>query len=132
MTPVVTGTCPSAGCLSVASHPARSPRYARTVPGTLPLSTLGQGKPVVNSEFGRSPYRRDRPGHMELGEVDTLSVALHRIPLAGRLVRPRLKQGSHLRDEGHQAGELTKTLGILDAAGADGASAVRIGPNDAG
>jgi endo-1,4-beta-mannosidase len=36
-------------------------------------------------------------------------------------VRPRLKQGSHLRDEEHQARELTKTLGILDAEGADGA-----------
>jgi hypothetical protein len=35
-------------------------------------------------------------------------VALHRIPLAGRLIRPRLKPGSHLRDEGHQARELTK------------------------
>jgi hypothetical protein len=91
-------------------------RYAETI-----RRYLGQGKPVVNSEFGHSPYRGDRPGHMELGEVDTLSVALHRIPLAGRLIRPRLKPGSHLRDEGHQARELTKTLGILDAEGADGA-----------
>ena len=31
---------------------------------------------------------------MELGEVDTLSVALHWIPLAGQVVRPRLKQGA--------------------------------------
>jgi hypothetical protein len=30
---------------------------------------------------------------MELGEVDTGSLALHRIPLAGRLVRTRLKPG---------------------------------------
>ena len=65
-------------------------RYAETI-----RRYLGQGKPVVNSEFGHSPYRGDRPGLMELGEVDTLSVALHRIPLAGRLVRPRLKRGSH-------------------------------------
>jgi hypothetical protein len=91
-------------------------RYAETI-----RRYLGQGKPVVNSEFGHSPYRGDRPGLMEFGEVDTLSVVLHRIPLAGRLVRPRLKPGSHLRDEGHQARELTKTLGILDAEGADGA-----------
>jgi len=82
---------------------------------------LGQGKPVLNSEFGHSPYRGDRPGHMKLGEVDTASLALHRIPVAGRLVRPRLKKGTHLRDEEHQARELTETLGILDAEGADGA-----------
>jgi len=91
-------------------------RYAETI-----KRYLGQGKPVVNSEFGHSPYRGDRPGHMELGEVDTLSVALHRIPLADRLVRPRLKKGTHVRDEGHQARELTKTLDILDAEGAAGA-----------
>jgi hypothetical protein len=52
-------------------------RYAETI-----RRYLGQGKPVVNSEFGHSPYREDRPGHMELGEVDTLSVALHRIPVS--------------------------------------------------
>lgn len=82
---------------------------------------LGQGQPVVNTEFGHSAYRGDRPGHMEFGEVNTLSVALSRIPLAGRLVRPRLKRGTHLRDEAYQARELTKTLEILDAEGVDGA-----------
>jgi hypothetical protein len=63
-------------------------RYAETI-----RRYLGQGKPVVNSEFGHSPYRGDRPVHMELGEVDTGSLALHGIPLAGRLVRTRLKPG---------------------------------------
>jgi hypothetical protein len=58
---------------------------------------------------------------MEFGEVDMMSLALHRIPLAGRLVRPRLKRGTYVRDETHQARELTKTLAILDAEGADGA-----------
>ena len=82
---------------------------------------LGQGKPVINTEFGHSSYRGDRPGHMEFGEVDLASLALSRIPLAGRLVRPRLKKGTHVRDEEHQARELTKTLGILDAEGVDGA-----------
>ena len=82
---------------------------------------LGQGKPVVNTEFGHSSYRGDRPGHMEFGEVDLVSLALSRMPLAGRFVRPRLKKGTHVRDEGHQARELTKTLGILDAEGVDGA-----------
>ena len=52
-----------------------------------------RSKRVVKSEFGHSAYLGDRPGHMEFGEVDTGSLALHRIPLAGRLVRPRLKQG---------------------------------------
>jgi hypothetical protein len=54
---------------------------------------------------------------MEFGEVDMMSLALHRIKLG----RPRLKRGMHVRDEEHQARELTKTLGILDAEGADGA-----------
>jgi hypothetical protein len=58
---------------------------------------------------------------MEFGEVDMMSLALHRIPLAGRLIRPRLKRGTYVRDEEHQARELTKTLAILDAEGADGA-----------
>ncbi|MGH3258828.1 MAG: hypothetical protein ACRDOU_26095 [Streptosporangiaceae bacterium] len=82
---------------------------------------LGQGKPVVNAEFGHSSYRGNRPGLLGFGEVDLVSVALSRIPLAGRLVRLRLKQGTHVRDEEHQARELTKTLGILDAEGIDGA-----------
>ena len=91
-------------------------RYAETI-----RRYVGQGKPVVNTEFGHSPYRGDRPGLMELGDPVTASVLLHRIPLAGRLVRPRLKKGTHVRDEEQQARELTKTLGILDAEGADGA-----------
>jgi hypothetical protein len=91
-------------------------RYTETI-----RRYVGRGKPVVNTEFGHSSYRGDRPGQMEFGEADTLSVLLHRIPLAGRLVRPRLKRGSHARDEEQQARELTETLGILDAEGADGA-----------
>jgi hypothetical protein len=91
-------------------------RYAETI-----RRYLGQGKPVFNTEFGHSPYRGDRPGRMEFGEVGYGSLALHRIPLAGRLVRARLKRGTHVRDEEHQARELTKTLGILDAEGVDGA-----------
>jgi hypothetical protein len=82
---------------------------------------LDLGKPVVNAEFGHSPYRGDRPGDLELGEAVTPSVLLHRIPLAGRFVRPRLKRGTHLRDEERQAREFTKTLEILDAEGVDGA-----------
>jgi len=40
--------------------------------------------------------------------------------LLGRFVRPRLK-GEYVRDEAFQARELIETLGILDAAGVDGA-----------
>jgi hypothetical protein len=36
-------------------------------------------------------------------------------------VQPRLKRGTHVRDEVHQARELTKTLGILDAEDVNGA-----------
>ncbi len=53
--------------------------------------------------------------------MDTISLALHRLPFAGRLVRPRLKSGTHRRDEEYQARELTTTVGILDAEGVDGA-----------
>jgi hypothetical protein len=88
------------------------PRYTERV-----ASYVGQGKPVVNAEFGHSSYRGDRPGLMEFGEIDMMSLALHRIGVA----RPRLKQGTYVRDEEHQARELTKTLGILDAEGMNGA-----------
>jgi len=82
---------------------------------------VGRGKPVVNAEFGHSSYRGDQPGRMEFGEVDTLSLFLRRIPVAGRLARPRVKGHTPVRDEEHQARELTKTLAILDADAAAGA-----------
>ncbi len=76
---------------------------------------------MVITEFGHSPYRGDTPGHLGLGERNDLSVLLHQVPLAGRLVRPRMKKGTHIRDEALQARELTRTLGILETAGLDGA-----------
>jgi hypothetical protein len=79
----------------------------------------GNAKPVANAEFGHSPYRGDRPGRMELGEVG-VTVALHRIPVAGRLVRPRVKGRRPVRDEEHQARELTQTLAICEAGGMAG------------
>lgn len=82
---------------------------------------LALGKPVVNAEFGHSSYRGGNPGHMEFGELNNESLALHRIPLAGRLFRPRLKTGTNIRDEDQQARELIKTLKILDAEGVAGA-----------
>jgi hypothetical protein len=47
-------------------------------------------------------------------------VLLHQIPLVGRFVRPRLKKGTHVRDEAMQARELTRTLGLLQTASIDG------------
>jgi hypothetical protein len=47
---------------------------------------------------------------MELGEIDMMSLALHQIPLAGRLVRPRLKRGTFIRNETWQARQLATTL----------------------
>jgi len=91
-------------------------RYAETI-----RRYVGHGKPVINAEFGHSPYTGGRPGMMEFGEVDLMSLALHRIPLAGRLVRPRLKRGTFIRNETWQARQLTTTLAILDAEGVNGA-----------
>ena len=91
-------------------------RYADTL-----RRYLGHGKPVVNTEFGHSPYRGDAADLLGLGERDNASLALHQVPLVGRLVRPRLKKGTHVRDEALQARQLTKTLSLLDSAGADGA-----------
>jgi hypothetical protein len=82
---------------------------------------LALGKPVVNAEFGHSSYRGDHPGRMEFGELNNGSLALHLMPVAGRLFQPRLKNGTNIRDEEHQARELIKTLQILDAEGVTGA-----------
>ena len=75
---------------------------------------LALGKPVVIAEFGHSPYRGDHPGQLELGELNNGSLALHLVPLAGRFFQPRLKNGTNIRDEEHQAHELIKTLETLD------------------
>jgi hypothetical protein len=92
------------------------PRYTEVI-----RRYLGQGKPVVNAEFGHSSCTGDRLGPMEFGEVNLASLALRRLPLAGRFVRPRLKRGNFSRNEAHQARELTTTLRILDAEGVNGA-----------
>jgi hypothetical protein len=79
------------------------------------------GKPVVNTEFGHSPYQGDAADHLGLGVADNWSLFLHQLPLVGRFARPRLKAGNHVRDEARQAREITKTLTLLDAVGIDGA-----------
>lgn len=80
---------------------------------------LHNAKPVVNAEFGHTANEAAQPDMTEFGDVDTLSVWLHR--RTGRLVQPRLKQKTYTRNEHHQARELTTTLSILDAEGAAGA-----------
>lgn len=52
-----------------------------------------------------------------------MAQALHQLPLAGRLTRPRLKEGDWQRDEDLQARELAQTLAVPQAEGAGGALA---------
>jgi hypothetical protein len=91
-------------------------RYVETLK---PLSA--HGKPVVVTEFGMRTYEgAESSGALGFGLMDGRTVLLHQIPVVGRFVRPRLRKGSHIRDETMQARELVETLGILDAAGVDG------------
>lgn len=79
------------------------------------------GKPVVVTEFGMRAYQgAESSGALGFGVVDARSMGLHQVPLLGRFVRPHLK-GEYVRDEALQAHELKETLGVLDAAGVDGA-----------
>ncbi|HEY2574985.1 MAG TPA: hypothetical protein VGI74_01630 [Streptosporangiaceae bacterium] len=78
------------------------------------------GKPVVVTEVGMRGYRgAEDSGTLGFGVIDPNSRLLHSLPLAGRLIRPRLN-GEYIRDEELQARELTEVLGILGAAGLDG------------
>ena len=82
---------------------------------------FAQNKPVVVTEFGMRSYQgAESSATLRLGVVDSKTLILHRVPVLGRLVKPRL-QGDHVRDEGLQARELVGVLTILDAAGVDGA-----------
>jgi hypothetical protein len=80
------------------------------------------GKPVVVTEFGMRTYQRAADdGNLGTGITDWKTVALHQIPLASRLIRPRLTKGDHIRDEELQARRIVEDLAILEAAGIDGA-----------
>ena len=80
------------------------------------------GKPVVVTEFGMRAYQgAESSGTLGFGVVDGKTLLLHQLPFVGRLVRPRLKKGTYVRDEALQAREITETLSLLDAAGVDGA-----------
>ncbi|MFB9410756.1 hypothetical protein [Dactylosporangium matsuzakiense] len=81
------------------------------------------GKPLVITEFGMRAYRgADRdPRLLDVGLISWPTVALHRVPVAGRLVRPRLIRGAHVRDEELQARRVAQDLAILERAGVEGA-----------
>jgi hypothetical protein len=80
------------------------------------------GKPVVITEVGMRGYQgAASSGALGVGIADGVSVLLHQIPVVGRLVRPRLQPGQHVRDEAMQASELVETLEILENAGVEGA-----------
>ncbi|GAA2371566.1 hypothetical protein GCM10010170_073160 [Dactylosporangium salmoneum] len=83
---------------------------------------LAHGKPVVVLEFGMRTYRdaEHDPTMLIRGITNWGTVALNRVPVLGRLVRPRLLRGEHVRDEEYQARRVVEDLTILDAAGVDG------------
>ncbi len=81
------------------------------------------GKPVVITEFGVQTYEGAEVNGAGLGGniIEHKSQFFHyKLPLLGRLVRPKLTNGKHVRDEGLQARELVDQLTILDGAGVYG------------
>lgn len=82
---------------------------------------LASGKPVVITEFGfRTRTGADQTGPVGPENIDPVTFALHMMPLAGRLVRPRVKTVQE-RNEDLQAASLLRQLELLDSAGVDGA-----------
>ncbi len=84
---------------------------------------LETGKPVVITEVGVQTYEGAEVNGAGLGGdiIEEKSRFFHyKLPLLGRLVRPKLKSGKHVRDEGLQARELVDQLTILDNAGVHG------------
>lgn len=82
------------------------------------------GKPVVITEFGVQTYEGAEVNGAGLGGniIEPKSQFFHyKLPLLGRLIRPKLASGKHVRDEGLQARELVEQLTILDNAGVYGA-----------
>jgi len=99
-------------------------RYADTL-----RQHFAHGKPVLITEFGYATCQDGIGGSggflasSGLGAdiVDARSQYFHfAIPFVGRFIRPRVR-GVHTRDERWQARRLVEHLGILDAAGVDGA-----------
>jgi hypothetical protein len=82
---------------------------------------LAAGKPVVITELGfRTCAGADQTGPASTANIDPLTFALHKLPLTGRLVQPRVKATGE-RDEDLQARSLLRQLELLDSAGVDGA-----------
>ncbi len=86
--------------------------------------TFENRKPVVITEFGVQTYEGAEDNGAGLGGniIEHKSQFFHyKLPLLGRLIRPKLMTGKHVRDEGLQARELVDQLTILDNAGVYGA-----------
>lgn len=82
---------------------------------------IAQGKPVAIMEFGCCTYQgAEHAGGQAFNIVDIKSLIMHRIPLLGRFVRPRL-DGQYVRDEALQAREIVESLKVFDSAGVDSA-----------
>src|SRR5579863_931793 len=79
------------------------------------------GKPVINTGFGFSTTTAPANGMAStLGNVDGLSLLLHRQPVIGRLIRPKLKVINE-RSETLQAKRLIDNLKLVDKVGFSGA-----------
>jgi hypothetical protein len=79
------------------------------------------GKPVVITESGFGTTKAEPiGGALALGNVDYKTQFLHRLPMVGQFIRPRLRKIDE-RDEGLQARRLVDQLKLLDSAGVDGA-----------
>jgi hypothetical protein len=96
-------------------------RYLTMSYGDFIAQYFRYGKPVIIGEFGCCTYQgAEDAGSMGGDIVDWKTFFLPRVPLVGRLVRPRLK-GDYVRDEDLQARELNDQFTILDNVGVDGA-----------
>ncbi|HKW04196.1 MAG TPA: hypothetical protein VJN71_02745 [Nitrososphaerales archaeon] len=85
---------------------------------------LDFGRPVVVTEFGMLTYKgaEINGAGLDGNIIDRKSRFFHyRLPLLGRLIRPKLMSGNLVRDEELQASELVDQLTILDNEGVYGA-----------
>jgi hypothetical protein len=76
---------------------------------------LAQHKPVAIMEFGCCPYQgAEHAGGQAFNIIEIKTLVLHRVPLLGRFVQPRLK-GRYVRDEALQASEIIESLEAFDS-----------------
>jgi hypothetical protein len=83
---------------------------------------LATGKPVSVTEFGFPACQSaDAPEMLRIGlNAGPIGVIGQRLPLAGRLIRPRVRT-IYPRDEAKQARLLAEQIDLLDEIGVDGA-----------